>query len=207
MYKIFINNNPFHLVETLDNIDIEKNNHIVNYEQKKNMEEIISYLETKIATEEDSYYFYSENIQNAQKDFLFFYQYIEAAGGVVKNKKDEILFIYRNNKWDLPKGKLEKDETTKSAALREVNEECGLKKLKIIRELTSTYHTYFLHEKRVLKRTYWFEMFYDGTEKPQPQREEGITETKWMNRKEVEEVAKKNTYKAIKDVINNMQIQ
>lgn len=204
MYKIFINNNPLHFVKTLDNIDIEKNNHIFNYEPRSYVKQIISYLETKIATETDSYYFYSENIQDSQKHFLSFYQYIEAAGGVVKNKKGEILFIYRNDRWDLPKGKLEKNETTESAAIREVEEECGLKELKIIKELTSTYHTYFLQEKRILKRTYWFEMFYDGTENPQPQREEGITETKWMNKEEIEEVANKNTYNAIKEVINNV---
>lgn len=204
MYKIFINNNPLQFIETLDNINIEKNNHIFNYEQKSKVVEIISYLETKVATAEESYYFYSKNIRNTQKDFLSFYQYIEAAGGVVKNAKGKILFIYRNDKWDLPKGKIEKDETAESAAVREVEEECGLKNLKIIRELNSTYHTYFLQKKRILKRTYWFEMFYDGTENPKPQKKEGITKTRWMNQKEIEEVAKKNTYKAISDVINEM---
>ena len=35
---------------------------------------------------------------------------VKAGGGIVKNQKDETLFIFRRNKWDLPKGKVEKNE-------------------------------------------------------------------------------------------------
>ena len=33
---------------------------------------------------------------------------VQAAGGLVENKNKQFLFICRNNKWDLPKGKIEK---------------------------------------------------------------------------------------------------
>lgn len=95
--------------------------------------------------------------------FKSIFQVIEAGGGLVKNKKGKYLFIFRNGKWDLPKGKREKGETIKKCAVREVKEECGIKGLKIVRQLPTTYHIYSLEEKQVLKPTHWFEMTCDDT--------------------------------------------
>ena len=58
---------------------------------------------------------------------------ITAAGGKVINHNSEILFIYRNKKWDLPKGKSEKNENISQTALREVIEETGIKNLSIVK--------------------------------------------------------------------------
>src|SRR5665213_2260554 len=81
---------------------------------------------------------------------------IEAAGGLVKNENEEYLFIYRQDKWDLPKGKVEKDERVKEAAVREVEEECGIKVSNLDEKICKTYHVYVSRGEVVLKKTHWF---------------------------------------------------
>ena len=105
---------------------------------------------------------------------------IIAAGGKVINNKSEILFIYRNKKWDLPKGKAEKNEIISETALREVEEETGIKNLSIIKPLDKTYHIFERDGKNYLKSTYWFEMKSDFNGKFKPQRKEGITRVEWI---------------------------
>ena len=105
---------------------------------------------------------------------------IIAAGGKVINNKSEILFIYRNKKWDLPKGKAEKNEIISETALREVEEETGVKNLSIIKPLDKTYHIFKRGGKKYLKTTYWFEMKSDFNGKFKPQNKEGITRVEWI---------------------------
>ena len=121
---------------------------------------------------------------------------ISAAGGLVVNPKKEILFIFRNGVWDLPKGWIEKGETIESAATREVEEECGVFNLKIIKSLVTTYHIYY-QEGMNLKKTYWFLMSSDSNKELVPQIEEGITEVVFKNERDTEE-ALKNSYGNIK---------
>ena len=106
---------------------------------------------------------------------------VEAGGGLVYNSKKEILFIRRNSKWDLPKGKVEKGETYQEAAVRETIEETGVKNLEVRKFLTKTYHVFKRNDKFKLKITYWFEMFsdYNGVLIPEPT--EGIKKVKWKN--------------------------
>ena len=104
-----------------------------------------------------------------------------AAGGLVEREK-ELLWIYRNNKWDLPKGKKEINEDMETTAIREVQEECGLgNELSIKKFLISTFHTYFIKDTPILKRTDWFLMNYKGSENLKPQLEEGITKVVWVS--------------------------
>ena len=106
---------------------------------------------------------------------------IKAAGGLVFRDK-EMLFIHRNNKWDLPKGKVEKKESSKSAAVREVMEECGLSNEPEIKsKIIITYHVYSFDGKSYLKKTSWFLMDYEGSKKLVVQKEEGITSARWVN--------------------------
>jgi 8-oxo-dGTP pyrophosphatase MutT (NUDIX family) len=115
--------------------------------------------------------------------FIFFskhFKYIEAAGGVVKNRSSEYLIIKRMGIWDLPKGKIEKDENIKDAAIREVCEETGLSDVKITGELPHTFHIYNRKEKWYLKKTYWFSMATDDDSQLVPQTEEDITDAVWM---------------------------
>ncbi len=148
-------------------------------------------------------YYYHENEKLLLANFSLSFKVIEAAGGLVKNKKSEYLFIFRNGKWDLPKGKIEKKEGIKEAAMREVEEECGIGKLKIVKELESTYHTYELEGKSILKRTYWFEMICEDESKLVPQTEEGITEVKWLSKNDLKQVFD-NTYESIREVLKNV---
>jgi 8-oxo-dGTP pyrophosphatase MutT (NUDIX family) len=103
-----------------------------------------------------------------------------AAGGLVRNSKDEFLLIFRRGKWDLPKGKLNKKETFDQAALREVEEECGISGIQIQNPLISTYHTYSYKDGIALKKTTWFEMLYEGDGRLSPQKEEDIEEARWI---------------------------
>jgi 8-oxo-dGTP pyrophosphatase MutT (NUDIX family) len=126
---------------------------------------------------------------------------IEAAGGIVINPEHEILFIKRLGYWDLPKGKVEKNEELKVAAVREVEEECGISSPSIERKLLKTYHTYSAKGRNYLKTTHWYLMAYSQNEKLIPQEEEGITEVKWVKKEEMEPQIN-NTYNSIIDVLN-----
>jgi 8-oxo-dGTP pyrophosphatase MutT (NUDIX family) len=141
-----------------------------------------------------------ENLDKLKTDFFKNFHLIKAAGGVVKNEKEEILMIFRRGKWDLPKGKLEKDETLKECAKREVAEETGLQKLEVIKPITITYHTYFQFGKHNLKESHWYEMKASKNEKLIPQTEEDINEIIWAKKENLQKFFS-NTYPAIVDVL------
>jgi 8-oxo-dGTP pyrophosphatase MutT (NUDIX family) len=130
---------------------------------------------------------------------------IEAAGGMVENAKGEYLFIYRNDKWDLPKGKIEKGEGKREGAVREVEEECGITVGSIGEKICKTYHTYIYKGEVVLKRTHWYQMSYKGAEKLKPQREEGITDVRWFRKGHIDAIVK-NTFPSIMDVLAKMDL-
>jgi 8-oxo-dGTP pyrophosphatase MutT (NUDIX family) len=130
-----------------------------------------------------------------------FPKHIIAAGGIVVNNSGNILFIFRNGYWDLPKGKIEPDENPEKAAVREISEETGIVHATLIRKLPVTFHTYFDKGTLVLKETRWFEIHSDDTELT-PQTEEGITEIKWVSRAELAHVLSKS-YESIRWLINN----
>ena len=104
-----------------------------------------------------------------------------AAGGLVYNDAGEVLFIHRKGRWDLPKGKVEKKESLEAAALREVEEETGVKDLKIKKYLQETYHTFQRGGKYKLKITHWYEMYSNYTGILKPEVKEGIKKVKWKN--------------------------
>ena len=130
---------------------------------------------------------------------------IKAAGGLVENNKGEILFIFRNKKWDLPKGKVEKAEKVKVAAVREVEEECGVKIEKRRELICKTYHIYEMNGKVILKRTSWYKMEVKGVPKLIPQKEEGITSASWVNGSEIKNKVK-NTYPLIIEVLKEHKL-
>ena len=126
---------------------------------------------------------------------------IVAAGGKVTNNEGKTLFIFRLGKWDLPKGKVEKKESVEQAAIREVEEECGISQLTILNHIKDTYHIYELNNKLVLKQSIWYEMKTTDSAKLVPQTEENITDARWMTTKEIENIVLKNTYPSIKEVL------
>ena len=126
---------------------------------------------------------------------------IVAAGGIVINDKNEILFIYRDEKWDLPKGKAEKNENITQTAVREVEEETGVKDLIITKPVEKTYHIFKRAKKYHLKETYWFEMKTSYDKKFTPQIREGITRVEWISKEKISLIMK-NTYQNIKLLIS-----
>lgn len=130
---------------------------------------------------------------------------IEAAGGLVKNENGDYLFIYRNDKWDLPKGKIEKYERVKDAAVREVEEECGIKVNKLGEKICKTYHAYIYRGEVVLKKTHWFKMKCKAQGKLKPQKEEGITDVRWFKKDHIEPIVA-NTFPSIMDVLEKRKL-
>ncbi|TAH02266.1 MAG: NUDIX domain-containing protein [Sphingobacteriales bacterium] len=126
---------------------------------------------------------------------------IEAAGGLVKSDEKKYLFIKRNGFWDLPKGKLEVGEKKKDAAVREVEEECGITVQSLGEKITKTYHIYELKGKIVLKISHWYCMKAIANQALVPQLEEGITEVQWFLKTDWQ-IVQANTYPSILDVLD-----
>ena len=122
---------------------------------------------------------------------------VTAGGGLVYNSKGEVLFIFRNGKWDLPKGGTEKNETMEETAMREVEEETGVSGLTISNQLQKTYHVFKRNGRYKLKQTYWYEMqsTFEGT--PIGQEDEGIEKVEWIHPNDFSKVLE-NSYENIK---------
>jgi ADP-ribose pyrophosphatase YjhB (NUDIX family) len=106
--------------------------------------------------------------------------------------------IYRMKKWDLPKGKKEKKEKYKETAVREVGEECNVS-VKIGKKICTTWHTYTMNKRSMLKKTRWYAMDIVDDSKMKPDAAEDIEELRWMNPKEVYH-ALQHSYKSIQYV-------
>jgi ADP-ribose pyrophosphatase YjhB (NUDIX family) len=142
-----------------------------------------------------------QKFEQACKTFNSLFKQIKAAGGIARNSANEILFIKRLGVWDLPKGKLHKNEKIEDGALREVTEETGLNELRITKKLPSTFHIYTDRKgKEVLKETYWFEMYNDEHQTLLPQLEEDITEVKWFSTADLD-LPVHNTYASLRHLL------
>lgn len=187
MYKVFINNKPLILASgKLSDYYHDSKNKIISVTGNNSIKESIEILLS--GTELKEILLVAENEIKLWETFCSNFKLVEAAGGLVFNKKKELLMIYRFDKWDLPKGKIKEDEKEIEAALREVCEETGVCDLEVTKSLPSSYHTYFLdNKKHVLKKTFWFEMSCKNFFEFKLQSEEGIKEAKWMNKKQLKE--------------------
>lgn len=197
MYTIFINNNPVYLT---NNLDYKTEENFMLYEHVDIFLKIKK-LENNLLK---NLYVYHNDLEYLWKSFKNNFKVIEAAGGVVMNSNREILFIYRNGVWDLPKGKIEKNEETDKAALREVQEECGITGLKIGRFLEKTYHIYMIDEEYLFKITHWYLMFSEFNDELTPQIEEGITKVEWIPEENLTKVLV-NTFANIKLLCLNLR--
>lgn len=146
----------------------------------------------------------SSNLEATWMTFCSGYHELAAAGGVVKDSEGHILWIQRNGKWDLPKGKLEPGESLEEAAVREVFEETGIQDLTITGEAFNTFHTYESGGVIHLKSTFWYPMVHDGIQtQGRPQAIEGITDVTWLKPPFSEEVLHK-TFGSIKVVLDKL---
>lgn len=178
----------------IDSIQIKNNFEVFDFKDF-NLQKVISVLEKPSV---NGVLLVSKNLQKDWECFLKEFKVIEAAGGKVQNSSEEILFIYRFDKWDLPKGHVEKDEVIEDAAIREVEEECGISGLEILKPLEITYHGFYNKKNKLcLKVTYWYLMKTDYDGELTPQLEEGIMQVQFKNKLETDE-ALKNTYENIK---------
>ncbi|MEK7226221.1 MAG: NUDIX domain-containing protein [Bacteroidota bacterium] len=130
--------------------------------------------------------FYHSSLEELKRAFFKKFTFIQAAGGLVLNEKNEMLMIFRRGKWDLPKGKLDKGESLEECAVREVEEETGLQKVELLSPLIITYHIYHEGARFMLKESHWYSMKVKGDQKLVPQTTEDIHEIKWVTGKAAE---------------------
>ncbi|RZK44119.1 MAG: NUDIX domain-containing protein [Pedobacter sp.] len=195
-YRIYINDNRLFITDHIP-------------EQTKNTQRVdvqgfdfLTFYKNLGSETDIEYLLVDENPKKLFKSLKKKCTVIKAAGGLVKNSQGETLFIFRNKKWDLPKGKVEKREKLKVAAVREVEEECGVNVQRRGERLCKTYHIYELNGKVVLKSTSWYDMEVKGIPNLIPQTEEGITEAVWVAKADVEQKTQ-NTYPLIMEVLKS----
>src|SRR5450432_1588443 len=140
------------------------------------------------------------SLDELKKAFFKKFIIVKAAGGLVLNKNKEMLMIFRRGKWDLPKGKLDKDETIEQCALREVEEETGLRNITLHKYLLTTWHTYHDRGKFILKESHWYNMTISDKQVLVPQTEEDITAIQWVDKNQLPALLN-NTLPSIKDVL------
>ena len=193
MYKIFVGNKPIILTTK-----VEKETNFKNFLiDSVDINKVLSKLKKD---KYDAVHLIGADKQSLLKSFLSLLPNVIAGGGKVHNNKNEILFIFRNGKWDLPKGKAEPKETINQTALREVEEETGISGLSIIKPLDITYHVFKRMDQFYIKITYWFKMHSDYEGVLIPQEKEGITEVEWSSESKLTKVLN-NSYANIKLLI------
>ena len=199
MYKVFFNNSCFLLSERpISAQDINYSYHHEDFESTKAfIEELLHKDEMFTAV------IYNEDIEELYKTFKDCLYYVEAAGGVVEEDKN-ILLIKRLGVFDLPKGHVEKGESIEECAIREVEEECGLKNVKITSYLDSTLHIYYRNDKWHLKRTYWYNMHCSKNSILIPQTEEDIEEVFWLPISEISSVLSQ-TYASLRSILDTIR--
>lgn len=207
MYKIYINEIPVILKASAD-LTFE-DNHIpgvlvAKYSGKvKHLMNFIDLCEK--GTKIPFIIIHYPDFEILKADFTNLYVIVEAAGGIVENQKKEFLFIFRRGFWDLPKGKLEKDETKRQTAIREVKEETGLKNVEIIEKIGKTYHTFRTRTgKRAIKKSHWYYM-HAQNQKLVPQKSEDIEKAVWL-KLETFEQKYKPIYGNITDILSTYKL-
>jgi 8-oxo-dGTP pyrophosphatase MutT (NUDIX family) len=145
---------------------------------------------------------YCDNPKREFQKFKKHFQFLKAAGGIVEHE-EQFLFIKRLGKWDLPKGKIEPNEKSKHAAIREIEEECNIFGLEVLDKICNTYHTYFICDKPYLKKSIWYHLKTESEDLSslKPQLEEGITEIRWFSKEDFNEV-RGNTFDSIQVVLD-----
>ena len=181
MYKVFFNQKPLILT---NEIQVFSDNEPFIFIKYSNASQILKALKS---TKNNKVYLYHKNIDKLWKIFLKQFPVIEAAGGLVERSDNKLLFIFRNEKWDLPKGGVEKNELIIEAAKREVTEETGVADLIVQNQLSETYHIFKKGKSFRLKKTYWFKMSTNYIGQLHPQIEEGISKSEWISKVGIED--------------------
>ncbi len=162
-------------------------------------------FEEFIRSDKTSLAYVSKDPARLFRQFATMFQYVEAAGGLVSDPAGYWLFIFRRDRWDLPKGMMEQNEPVRDAAIREVTEECGIERLEILHPLPQTYHVYETQNGVwALKKTHWYYMQTKTCCQAEPQVSEGITRAEWKHPDHLADVMQ-NTYGNIKELLRFCQ--
>lgn len=199
--KIFFDDKPLFLCDSFDEI-IQP---VIHHDDAVFIDELNSHtIKTMIHEMQDEKVqagvFIHKDLEELKKAFFKKFTIVIAAGGLVTNEKKEKLLIFRRGKWDLPKGKLDKGETLEECAIREVEEETGLQKIKLVSPLAITYHTYHEGTRFILKESHWYNMKISGKQTLTPQTEEDIHEIKWVKTEDLKDYLD-NSFPSIIDVL------
>ncbi|NPA37810.1 MAG: NUDIX domain-containing protein [Chlorobi bacterium] len=198
-YKVFFKDRTLFFTDDISGTAVAKADAIYKYDTANGLKKFIDGFLSK-----DHILFaviYSHDIKSCFSTFRSLFKIIIAAGGMVFNKKNEFIGIYRRGMNDLPKGKLDEGETIEECAVREIMEECGIDNAVIKKNITVTYHIYFIDNTPVLKETHWFRMTTTASGLT-PQTEEDIENIFWVKPKEIKTFLEK-AYPAIKEVVSN----
>lgn len=195
MYEVFVNEAPLILTNKRPE---NSNGHLFSMEGESIMEAIDLLARGKL----EKAYLYHPDEKRILNIFMHKIPVVVAGGGFVQNEKGKVLFIYRNKKWDLPKGKVDKGESIENAAIREVEEETGVKDVTIEKFLRTTYHIFKRNGEYRLKQTHWFAMSTTYKGKLEGDKSEGIVKVKWKGPKKAQK-ALENSYYNIKILFEN----
>ena len=198
MYKVFYNQKPLFFTTDLTNNSDETPLLFIKYTSALVIVKALRNKNTKAV------YLYHPKKEKLEKHFLKHFLVVEAAGGLVEHTDGRYLFIYRNDKWDLPKGKIEKNEVIIDAAIREVMEETGVGDLMVTKPLNTTYHVFNSKGKFKLKKTYWFLMKSNYNAPLVPQEEENIQAAVWRSKTDFT-LLMQNAYENIKILLEEIK--
>ena len=202
-YKVFFNDRTLFLTESAsDTFFLNSSTQCLNPSEQE-FKNFVNRFNND-ATIQSASICLEDSLNELLRRFKKHYKYIQAAGGLVENSDAQYLLIHRLGCWDLPKGKVEKDEHLAAAAIREVEEECGIEEPAIQTPICSTFHTYQHKGEMIIKETFWYKMFYEGDETPTPQTSEDIAIAKWVEKDDLEDILK-NTYPSIREVLKKME--
>ena len=190
MYKVFVNDKALFLT---NEVQKETNFKIFLLESIDIKKLIIKLFQNKI----ENAILYHPDEKLIMKTLKAKIPVVKAGGGLVYNEEGKVLFIYRNGKWDLPKGGTEKNETMEETAMREVEEETGVSGLSIVSKLQKTYHVFKRNGRYKLKQTYWYKMNSSFKGIPSGQEDEGIEEVAWVHPNDIPKLLE-NSYENIK---------
>jgi len=196
MYKVFIDNSVIQFLDSSEELPSKRYDLVWNS------------LENDLSTLLDQFDFSNssvcllviyEDFELAFNRVFHAYEFMDAAGGIVKCDR-RYLFIERHGMWDIPKGKLDANEQPWEAAIREIEEECGIKGPVIDHFLGITFHTYSYMGRLTIKKNWWYALNYSGSMEVTPQEEESITQAVWIEKDEWEMI-RGNTYDSILEVL------
>ena len=197
MYKVFIDNS---VIEFLDSTEERP---------QKHYDLVVDSLGNDLSTLLDQFDFSDSNgcllvvyedFELALNQIFHAYEFMDAAGGIVRCDR-RYLFIERHGMWDIPKGKLDADEQPWEAAVREIEEECGIQGPVIDHLIGITFHTYAYMGRLTIKKNWWYALTYSGSMEVTPQEEESITQAIWIEKDEWDMI-RGNTYDSIREVLD-----